>query len=34
MTRSELPPPFPWLDTAIAMGLVLALGNYPGLLDI
>lgn len=25
---------FPWFDTAIAAALVLALGNYPGLLDI
>lgn len=25
---------FPWLDTTIAVGLVLGLGNFPGLLDI
>jgi hypothetical protein len=33
-SSSTGPPGFAWLDTATAVALVLALGNFPGLLDI
>ena len=31
-SRGEFLAHFPWLDTAIAVGLVVALGNFPGIL--